>query len=142
MREAVAAWRDAVSDRTCAPVVRTEGDAGAVRWDRRAIRHILGRLLDNAEQHTPPPHEVEVEVRPDGRDAIAITVRDHGTGIPADLLERALLPFFPQHRGRPGLGLTVADKLTRALAGRLTIASEEGVGTEVRVVLPRDEPAG
>lgn len=140
LRGTVEGWRTASPGRVCAPVVRIDPGVGEARWDQRAIQQILERLLDNAEQHTPPPHEVEVEVVPSHESEVILIVRDRGEGIPADLLERVVLPFVPQHRGRPGLGLTVVDKLARALGGRLEILSEEGAGTEVRVTLPRDEP--
>lgn len=140
LRGTVEGWQTAAPDRVCTPVVHIDPGVGEARWDQRAIQQILERLLDNAEQHTPPPHEVEVEVVPSNEGGVILIVRDHGEGIPADLLDRVVLPFVPQHRGRPGLGLTVVDKLARALGGRLEILSEEGTGTEIRVRLPRDEP--
>ncbi len=110
------------------------------RTDAGAVRTILERLLDNAVQHTEPPHRVEVVVAPpvDGR--ATLVVRDHGEGIPDDLRDRVTLPFFPQHRGRPGLGLAVASKLAAALGGSLAVDSRPGEGTEVRLVLPLDVP--
>ena len=104
-------------------------------WDRRIVVVIVERLLDNAVQHTEPPHRIELAATADGDD-IAIVVRDRGRGIPPDILERALLPFFPQHSGRAGLGLAVADKMARAHGGRIELASVEGEGTTARCVLP------
>lgn len=138
LRDVVESWRAASPDRTCVPALRVDPALGEARWDPRAVRQILERLLDNAEQHTPPPHEVEVEAVAGDASEVTLVVRDRGEGIPGDLLERVVLPFVPQHRGRPGLGLTVADKLARALGGTLVVDSEEGAGTEVRVTLPRD----
>jgi two-component system, NtrC family, sensor histidine kinase HydH len=126
------------------PAVVTVCPAGCglrASWDAGAIRIILVRLLDNAIQHTKPPHEVEVRVEPGSDGHVTLAVCDRGEGIPDDLRDRVLLPFFPQHRGRPGLGLAVANRFCDLLGGRLSIDSRPGTGTEVRVSLPCDPPA-
>jgi signal transduction histidine kinase len=105
------------------------------RWDPELVRRILHRVLDNAIQHTDPPHEVTITIRP-STDAVALEVADHGRGMTPELLELATRPFFPQHRGRPGLGLAIARKLTAALGGDLSIRSIPDAGTTVTVTLP------
>jgi signal transduction histidine kinase len=117
--------------------VRLQPAAGALTLvsDEAAIRIILDRLLANAIQHSPPPHTIELEVAA-GDDTVTIVVRDHGEGVTPELLDKVFLPFFPQHRGRPGLGLAVAAKLAHALGGHIEIESEPGAGTVARVVLP------
>jgi signal transduction histidine kinase len=77
-------------------------------------------------------------VAPDDRGRVVLTVRDEGEGIPEDLLPGVLLPFYPQHRGRPGLGLPIAVKFATLLGGTLIVESPPGNGTEVRVTLPLD----
>jgi signal transduction histidine kinase len=108
------------------------------RWDRNAVTIILERILDNAVQHTEPPHEIELSACTTGNGSVKFSVSDAGHGIPADILDKAMLPFFPQHSGRPGLGLAIADKFARFLGGRLEIDSREGEGTEVRCFLPTE----
>ena len=115
-------------------------------WDRNVVTIILERMLDNAVQHTEPPHEISIaaDTTPDG--TVMITISDQGTGISPDILERALLPFFPQHSGRPGLGLAIADRFAQSLGGRIEIESTVGEGTIARCILPlraeiSDEPS-
>ncbi len=112
-----------------------------INSDPDAIRIILERLLRNAVQHTAPPHAVELEVAATADGATTVSVRDQGNGIAPELLEKVFLPFFPQHRGRPGLGLAVAAKLAHALGGSIEIESEPGVGTTARLMLPPTAPA-
>lgn len=116
--------------------VTPSGTDLVARWDPHAVRIILERLLDNAVQHTPPPHRVGLDVAPDGRGRVTLTVRDEGEGIPEELRPNVFLPFFPQHRGRPGLGLPIALKFASLLGGTLALDSRPGAGTEVRVMLP------
>ncbi len=53
-----------------------------------------------------------------------------------EILEKALLPFYPQHSGRPGLGLAIADKFARFFGGRIEIESTPNEGSTVKCVLP------
>ena len=120
-----------------AEVALSEIDPSATAtWDRNVVNVILERLLDNAVQHTEPPHRIRVGavVLPD--DWVELSVVDDGHGIPANLMDKIMLPFFPQHLGRPGLGLAVADKFAKALGGRIEISSREGHGTDARCFLP------
>lgn len=111
--------------------------------DPDAIRAILERLVRNAAQHSEAPQAVDVEVAGAEGGGVILSVRDRGEGIPPDLLDKVFLPFFPQHRGRPGLGLAVAAKLAHALGGYIEISSEPGAGTTARLVLPDlPPPAG
>lgn len=105
-------------------------------WDRNVVAVIFERLLDNAVQHTKAPHEIRISTVPAPDGMIEITVSDQGPGIAPDILEKALLPFFPQHSGRPGLGLAIADKFSRFLGGHIEIESVQGSGTVARCVLP------
>jgi two-component sensor histidine kinase len=84
-------------------------------WDHKAVTTILERLLDNAVQHTQPPHRVRLAAELCEEDNVLLTVSDDGGGIPEEILERAFLPFTPQHRGRPGLGLAIVAKYAAAV---------------------------
>jgi two-component system sensor histidine kinase HydH len=105
-------------------------------WDRNVVAVIFERLLDNAVQHTEAPHEIRISTVEEPIGTVTITISDQGAGIAPDILERALLPFFPQHSGRPGLGLAIAEKFARFLGGRIEIESVQGAGTVARCVLP------
>jgi two-component system CheB/CheR fusion protein len=72
-------------------------------------------------------------------DYVVLAVTDTGTGMPRDVIERATEPFFttkPPSTGS-GLGLSMIYGFARQSGGHLTIDSEIGVGTTVRLYLPR-----
>jgi two-component system OmpR family sensor kinase len=104
--------------------------------DPEAVKLIVKRLVVNAVEHTPPPHAIRLELARDPDGTARIAVEDHGDGILPEIQERIFLPFFPQHSGRPGLGLAVAAKFAHALGGHLTIRSEPGEGTLASWVQP------
>ena len=75
----------------------------------------------------------------DQSDAVAITVTDSGAGMPPEVLARAVNPFFttkPVGKGT-GLGLSQVHGLAAQSGGKIEITSELGLGTSVRIFLPR-----
>ncbi|MGW6584766.1 sensor histidine kinase [Streptomyces globisporus] len=97
----------------------TVADAEVVETDPRRVERIVVNLVTNAHRHGGAPVEVTVAR---GR----ITVRDHGSGFPPDLLERGPQRFRTGagERGRGhGLGLTVAQGQAEVLGARLTFAN-------------------
>jgi PAS domain S-box-containing protein len=78
----------------------------------------------------------------DGNDWVVVSFRDTGPGIPKEILDKVLEPFFttkPVGRGT-GLGLSLCFKIVEDHGGRLEIHSEVGIGTEVKIVLPQAPP--
>jgi len=73
-----------------------------------------------------------------GRPFVRLKVRDHGTGIPPEMLERVMTPFVttkPAGIGT-GLGLSISFEIAKKHDGLLSIASEQGAWTEVTIDLP------
>lgn len=89
--------------------------------------------------------EPEAEELPDG-DFVEICVIDDGSGMNEQTMARAFEPFFTtkEHGKSSGLGLSMVYGFARQSGGQATISSREGLGTEVRIVLPRasEGPAG
>jgi two-component system, NtrC family, sensor kinase len=77
-------------------------------------------------------------------DAIEITVRDNGAGIPPEIRDKLFQPFFttkPTGEGT-GLGLSISyDIVTQQHGGTITVDSEPGVFTEFTIRLPHGHRA-
>lgn len=116
----------------------------ALVGDPGKLREILANLVDNAIKFT---HEgeviVEITVQDESqRDVeIAIAVRDTGVGINEEK-QSAIFDAFHQadtsttrEYGGTGLGLTIAERLIKAMGGRISLESAAGEGTTFHVVL-------
>lgn len=99
-----------------------------------------GLLTISLENLTLPPDAVPSG--PDGLvpgDYVVLTVADTGAGMEPEVLKRCLEPFFTTKAvGKgSGLGLSMAYGFARQSGGTLTVASDIGQGTTVRLYLPR-----
>jgi signal transduction histidine kinase len=73
-------------------------------------------------------------------DRVAISIRDNGTGIPAEVKEKIFNPFFttkPAGEGT-GLGLSIShDIIVKQHGGSIEVDTQPGEFTEIRMILPR-----
>jgi signal transduction histidine kinase len=68
-----------------------------------------------------------------------LEIRDTGVGMEPEIMHKIFEPFFttrPRTRGT-GLGLSVVYGIVEKCRGSITVASEPGVGTAIRIYLPR-----
>lgn len=98
-----------------------------------------GRLtIESANFHPDAPTELARDELGDG-DFIVLMVTDTGVGMPEPVLQRALEPFFTTKLPSmgSGLGLSMVYGFAKQSGGHLGIESAVGVGTRVRLFLPR-----
>jgi signal transduction histidine kinase len=103
------------------------------------LTRVLQNLLVNAVRHTPPEGSIRVEGRRGATD-VRLAVEDTGEGIAADDLPFVFDPFYRVDSARAGngagLGLALADRIVRALGGRIEVASRPDRGSRFDVTLP------
>ena len=106
--------------------------------DRDALKQVLLILLDNALKHTQGTITIATE-KVNGE--ICISVSDNGPGIPEDVLPYVFDRFIrgDTEKAVPGfgLGLPIAKALTKGQGGRISIESEIGKGSSVKVSFPQ-----
>jgi PAS domain S-box-containing protein len=123
-------------------------DAWPTLCDRNQLESAIVNLVINARDAMPDGGLVSISTRnahletvgddPAG-DFVCLSVADTGCGMPADVAARAFDPFFttkPIGQGT-GLGLSMIYGFVRQSGGRVEIDTREGVGTTLRLYLPR-----
>ncbi|CAL9440897.1 ATP-binding protein [Streptomyces werraensis] len=130
------------------------------RIDPRRLDVILANLIGNALKHGGSPVRVSVREEPaegaetaDGAEAedvpggsVVIRVRDHGPGIPEDVLPHVFDRFYKASASRPrsegsGLGLSIALENAHIHGGEITAANSPDGGAVFTLRLPRDVSA-
>ncbi|PYF03297.1 multi-sensor signal transduction histidine kinase [Rhodopseudomonas faecalis] len=107
---------------------------------------VLTNLFFNSVAHAFPNAEggqVDIKIREAGDDHVEILFEDNGCGMTHDVKRRAFDPFFTTRRdqGGTGLGLHIVYSIvTNRLGGRISLNSEPGEGTRIKIVLPRNAP--
>ena len=129
--------------------VRIEvGEVGPTQvWgDSDRIEQALVNLIGNAVKFSPRGQVVEVGVEA-GDDAVLVSVRDHGPGVPPEELEHVFERFHQvtsgvtTDRGGTGLGLTITRSIVQQHGGRIWLESTLGEGALFRFTLPVAPPA-
>ncbi|MBI1907336.1 MAG: PAS domain S-box protein [Rhodocyclales bacterium] len=110
------------------------------------LGQVLSNLISNALIHGLDGRErgyIRITGQADGDDHVVIEVSDDGNGIAEDAQRRIFDPFYTTRLGRggSGLGLNIVHNLvTHVLGGAITVISAPGVGTTMRVRIPRAAP--
>ncbi|KAB1140287.1 HAMP domain-containing protein [Streptomyces luteolifulvus] len=129
------AWLDAVE---------LDAERGIhARLDPRRLDVILANLIGNALKHGGSPVRVAVRL---AEDELVIKVRDHGPGIPEDVLPHVFDRFYKASASRPrsegsGLGLSIALENAHIHGGEITAANFPEGGAVFTLRLPRDASA-
>jgi signal transduction histidine kinase len=125
-----------------AQLVKDYGPVPLVNADEGQLAQVFVNLLVNAAQAIPEGHaetnQICVATGTDESGRAILSFRDTGAGISPELLGRIFDPFFttkPVGVGT-GLGLSICHGIVTALGGEITVESQPGKGTIVRITLP------
>jgi signal transduction histidine kinase len=117
-------------------------EAGVLAGDPEKLRRVVINLVGNAVDaltvaQTPAPRvDVSAGENLAGTD-VWLRVRDNGPGIEADRLEQIWTPFHTSKANGTGLGLPITRKVVETHGGSIEVESQPGLGTEFRVMLPK-----
>lgn len=123
-------------------------DVPKIFADAGSLRQLLMNLLLNAIYFTPEGGNIFIKTEPDDasqeqgvkdcRSRIRLSVRDTGSGIPSNLIDKIFDPFFttkPIGEGT-GLGLTICHKIVEEHSGTIYVESEPEKGATFIITLP------
>ncbi len=119
-------------------VVTVKTAVTPVALDDAQAEQILLNLALNARDAMPAGGTLDVSVGVEpGRDSVRLSVADTGIGMSTDTLAHAFEPFFTTKAGLgTGLGLSTVRRIANNAGGEVQIASSQGAGTTVSLLLP------
>jgi two-component system sensor histidine kinase/response regulator len=121
------------------------GDIPAVLVDRSILKRVIANLVDNALRYTPKGGTIEVRAnRLPAKNVFCLSVRDSGSGLPAEYHNRVFDKFEQvkfkkegSRAGSSGLGLTFCKMAVEAHGGTIWVESEgSGKGCTFWVQIP------
>jgi PAS domain S-box-containing protein len=129
-------------------------DLWPVDYDSDQMKQAIGNLIVNASDAMQEEGTVEItaeniRINSEGDSnhqahrQVKISIRDHGKGIPQDVLDKVFDPYYSSkgvvtQKGM-GLGLSICYSIIDRHDGRIEVKSEVGVGTTFEVYLPASE---
>ena len=99
------------------------------------LRRAFANLLRNAAEAMAGQGAIDVTVTGDGS-GIAVTIADHGPGIPEDLRHRVFEPYFTTKADGTGLGLALVRQTLEAHRGTIALTATPGGGATFAIVFP------
>lgn len=126
-------------------------DLWSVEVDEGQISQVINNLVINAKQAMPEGGVVNISAEnlklKDGghlseKRYIKISIKDSGIGIPHEYLSKIFDPYFTTKQEGNGLGLATCYSIIKKHDGSITVESEPGLGTSVKVLLPASSTNG
>ena len=113
-----------------------DGDI-TVRTDPARLGTVVGNVIQNAQEATPPEGTVSVMLYSSGQHAI-IEIKDSGCGMDAEFIRDRLFRPFETTKGNTGMGIGAyeAREWVREHGGEVEVESQPGHGTVFRIRLP------
>ncbi|MGB7566613.1 MAG: PAS domain S-box protein [Chitinivibrionales bacterium] len=115
--------------------------------DKDQIGQVIDNIVINAEQAMPGGGDIEISARNFSfgekehpqlakGDYVKVSIKDHGIGIPKDILPRIFDPFYTTKIKGHGLGLATCHSIINRHGGCIEVESEQGRGSTFHVYLP------
>ncbi|MCY8235047.1 sensor histidine kinase [Priestia endophytica] len=113
------------------------GDCAVFWGDENRLKQVFLNIIDNAVKYTGTKGEVKVTLQK-FKKAVSVKICDNGQGISEEHIPHISKTFYQadmKHNGA-GIGLAIAYNIVALHGGKIDVNSEEGIGTEVVVILP------
>ena len=117
--------------------VLIEGPNAWVFADPALLEQALLILISNATKHSAPGAKIVLRISSD-----SVTVEDYGAGIAPEDLPHLFERFYLGEGVSEGvgLGLPICKELIEKMGGEISVRSQKGVGTAVKITLPKADP--
>lgn len=121
-----------LSDRNIQLSISVYPEDLTISADKNMVEQVLINLLRNAIQSFEDQENKLIEIKAvvNEKSRPVISIRDNGTGIDPEAMEKIFIPFFTTKKTGSGIGLSLSRQIMRQHQGTLTVKSTVGKGTE------------
>ena len=119
--------------------MEVQGDSAEIRGNRNLIDELIYNLCSNAVRYNKKGGKVTIMTGMENGHP-TLTVKDTGIGIPKEAQKRVFERFYRVDKSRSkstggtGLGLAIVKHIVAQHEAQISLESEEGVGTTIKVV--------
>jgi len=124
--------RREIAEKNITLTISVYPDDLTVMADKNMIEQVVINLLKNAIQSFDDQETKTIELKAslNEKSRPIISIKDTGTGIDPEALEKIFIPFFTTKKTGSGIGLSLSRQIMRQHQGTLTVKSTLGKGTE------------
>lgn len=120
--------------------VHINPDLPDIAADPSSVTEVLANLIDNAIKYSNEGGIIEVTATTAGA-FVEISVRDHGIGMPDNVVRNLFRKFYRSHRSREsvagsGIGLYISKAIVESHGGTISVKSSENLGSTFTFTLP------
>ncbi len=121
-----------LADKNISISIAVEPANSTVHVDKTLIEQVLINLIKNAIQafEDKPNQSIALASYVNEKGNVIISVKDNGTGIEPEALEKIFIPFFSTKKTGSGIGLSLSKQIMRQHEGNISVKSVLGEGTE------------
>lgn len=114
--------------------------------DSDQFAQVISNIIVNAKEAMKDRGKIDIKVKkvalkssnpyslPVGK-YVEISIRDHGPGMKKEICEKIFEPFFTTKADGTGLGLATSYSIVKKHGGRISVYSEEGKGSEFKILI-------
>jgi hypothetical protein len=114
-------------------------DLPPLELDAELMRNCLVNFITNAAQSMPEGGTITLGAAYDPEaEEFRLTIRDEGTGIAPEDLQKIFQPYYTTKEAGIGLGLAITERIIREHRGRVEVESDPDRGTTFTIVIPRN----
>lgn len=123
--------------RAPAPHVDDAPSEVIVKADLEQLRSVLGHLIQNAQDATPPSGEITLTIKT-SKGSVVLFIQDTGSGMTEEFISDQLFKPFESTKGLTGMGIGAyqAREYIRKIGGSIDVTSEPGIGSCFSVRIP------
>jgi signal transduction histidine kinase len=119
-------------------ILKLKEDISPILADKDLLKQALLNLIKNALEAIDKGGIVTVSTY-DREDNVIVEVKDNGTGMDLETLDKIFTPFFTSKSTGTGLGLTIVYRIVQSLFAEIKVESKKNYGTTFQIIFDKNK---